>query len=251
MGHKLKEYFTPVKVYILLGMIFMVMLMVMIINGLVMITSYMNNGYDSTSNTYDPSEAPEVMVIVPTPETVMVYEPTSTPIPYDYMRNSTITSLARFNKVHNHYAEFMSEVHRFHTYEMISLPAMVYVMLSGLTVYEDGIELWRPEDFTEDWIDNTKQLHQMKEAELNKIKNFRILMERIRQGFDEQNQDKVDTALKEMSDFNNTDITMSPARIQYVLLHQLNIDPSLVNFKYDESIFNGINPTEPLTLRQH
>jgi len=208
------------------------MFMVMMVIGLMlMVMVGCSNGYVIPTNT------PIPMVHTETPAPTATISPTHTPVSmsHDQAQEQIIDVLIAFNKMHNDFVVLMTTTSIFQDQGLMAPIATVTIMLPALDMYDDALTSWRATEFEDsNWIHINQALNNMREAEIEKTRMFKVLSQQLQNAYSERDEEQLRVVTQRMVEFGQSDISIRSAHLQYQLLKELSISPSKVNFYYAE-----------------
>jgi len=210
------------------------MFMVMMVMGLmlmVMVACSNGKDYRTTWNT------PIPMVHTEAPAPTATISPTHTPvsISHDQAQEQIVDVLIAFNKIHSDFVVLMTTTSIFQDQGLMAPIATTTIMLPALDIYEDAITSWRATEFEDsNWIHINQALNNMREAEIEKTRMFKVLTQQLQNAYSERDEEQLRVVTQRMVEFGQSDISIRSAHLQYQLLKELSISPSKVNFYYAE-----------------
>jgi len=192
-----------------------------------------------------PTNTPIPMVHTETPA------PTSTPIPLSHNQGQeqVIDALITFNKMSNDFAEFISVMDFFQNNRMIAPEAAVSIAIPVLDIYADAIQSWQTTEFKDsNWVQVNQTLNNMRELELEKIAQFKVLSQQAQNAYIQKDLDQLRAVIERMWEFGQSKIAKQTSQLQYQLLKELSISPNTVNFNYANMFKDELDEIEKPAL---
>ena len=212
----------------------MVMFMVMTVIGfmlMVMIGCSNGNGYITPTNT----SIPMVHTETPAPTPTISHTPTPIPLSHDQVQEQVIDVLMAFNKIHNDFVVLMQTTAIFQEQRLVAPIAGATIMLPALDMYANVLASWRETEFEDsDWVHINDTLNNMREAEIEKTRVFKVLTQQLQNAYSEHDEEQLRVVTQLMVEFGQSNISMRSANLQHQILKELFISPSTVNFYYAE-----------------
>ena len=213
---------------------------------MVMIGCSNGKEYRTTWNT------PIPMVHTEAPAPTATISPTHTPvsISHDQAQEQIVDVLIAFNKMHNDFVVFMTTTSIFQDQGLMAPIASVTIMLPVLDIYDDALNSWRVTEFEDlDWVNVNDTLNNMREAEIEKTRVFKVLTQQLQDAYSERDEEQLRMVTQRMVEFGQSNISRHSANLQYQLLKELSISPSKVNFYYAELFEDELDEIEePLLI---
>ena len=109
------------------------------------------------------------------------------------------------------------------------------IMLPALDMYADALTLWKGTEFKDlDWVHVNGTLNNMREAEIEKTRVFKVLTHQLQIAYSEQDEEQLRTVTQRMVEFGQSNISMRSSHLQHQILKESSISPRIVNFYYAE-----------------